>query len=358
MERKIKVVQYGAGKMSVYTMRYVYEKGAEIVGAIDVNPAVIGKDIGEIMGTEAKGVKVVSLEQAESMLQETKPDVAIVTTMSLMSDVRDALMLCAKLGINAITTCEEAFYPMNSNPSITKELDEMAKQTGCTITGSGYQDIYWGQLISSIAGSTQTIKKIVGSSSYNVEDYGIALAEAHGAGLTLEEFDKQVASLDRISDEERQAMINKGEYLPSYMWNVNGWLCAKLGLTVTRQTQKTVPQTYKEDIESSTLGMTVKAGMATGMSAVVTTETQEGITIESQCIGKVYSKEDFDKNEWTIEGEPNTTLIINRPATVELTCASVVNRIPDVMNSKAGYVPTEEMGELNYRIKPLNEYVN
>lgn len=358
VERKIKVVQYGAGKMSVYTMRYVYEKGAEIVGAIDVNPAVIGKDIGEIMGTEAKGVKVVSLEQAESMLQETKPDVAIVTTMSLMSDVRDALMLCAKLGINAITTCEEAFYPMNSNPSITKELDEMAKQTGCTITGSGYQDIYWGQLISSIAGSTQTIKKIVGSSSYNVEDYGIALAEAHGAGLTLEEFDKQVASLDRISDEERQAMINKGEYLPSYMWNVNGWLCAKLGLTVTRQTQKTVPQTYKEDIESSTLGMTVKAGMATGMSAVVTTETQEGITIESQCIGKVYSKEDFDKNEWTIEGEPNTTLIINRPATVELTCASVVNRIPDVMNSKAGYVPTEEMGELNYRIKPLNEYVN
>ena len=357
MDRKIKVIQYGVGKMSVYTMRYVYEKGAEIVGAIDVNPAVIGKDIGEIMGTENKGVKVVSVEDAEKMIQEAKPDIAIVTTMSLIKDVEDALMLCARLGVNAITTCEEAFYPMNSNPAITKKLDEMAKKTNCTITGSGYQDIYWGQLISSIAGSTHTIKKIKGSSSYNVEDYGIALAKAHGSGLTLEEFDNQVASVDRISDEERKKMIEKGEYLPSYMWNVNGWLCDKLGLTVKSQTQKTVPQTYSEDIYSTTLGMTVKAGDATGMSAVVTTETEEGITIESECIGKVYAKDEFDKNEWTIIGEPETTLVINKPATVELTCASVVNRIPDVMNSKAGYVPTEEMGDLYYRIKPLNEYV-
>ena len=290
-------------------------------------------------------------------MKETNPDIAIVTTMSLFSDVEESLMLCAKLGINAITTCEEAFYPMNSNPVATKKVDELAKQNGCTITGSGYQDIYWGQLISSIAGSTHQITKIKGSSSYNVEDYGIALAKAHGAGLTLEEFDKQVASVDRISDEERQELIDSGKYLPSYMWNVNGWLCAKLGLTVKSQTQKTVPQTHTEDIASSTLNMTVKAGDATGMSAVVTTETEEGITIESECIGKVYSKDDFDKNEWTIIGEPNTTLVINRPSTVELTCASIVNRIPDVINSRPGYVPTEEMGELNYRVKPLNEYV-
>ena len=351
MDKKTRVVQYGTGKMSVYTMRYVYEKGGEIVGAVDVNPDVIGKDIGEVMGTEAKGIKVVSMQDAEKMLLETQPDIVIVTTMSLFKDVEDALMLCAKLGINAITTCEEAFYPMNSNPVATKKIDEMAKKTGCTITGSGYQDIYWGQLISSIAGSTQSIKRIKGSSSYNVEDYGIALAKAHGAGLSLEDFEKEVASVDKITDEERKNLIDKGQYLPSYMWNVNGWICSKLGLTVKSQTQKTIPQTYSEDIYSSTLGMTVKKGDATGMSAVVTTETEEGITIESECIGKVYSKEDYDKNEWTIIGEPETTLVINRPATVELTCASIVNRIPDVINAKSGYLPTEEIGELNFKLK-------
>jgi len=351
MEQKIKAVQYGVGKMSLYTMRYMLEKGIEIVGAVDLNPAVIGKDIGEILGKEKLGIVVVSAEKAEEMMKETKPDICIITTRSLIAELEEPYMLCAKLGINAISTCEEAFYPQNSNPTLTKKIDELAKANNCTITGTGYQDIYWGQLITSIAGSTQKITKIKGSSSYNVEDYGIALAEAHGAGLTLEDFDKQVASVDRMSDEERQEIINKGEYAPSYMWNVNGWLCSKLGLTIISQTQKCVPQTYKDDIYSSTLDMTIKAGDATGMSAVVTTKTKEGITIESECIGKVYAPDEFDKNVWTVEGEPTTTITVEKPATVELTCATVVNRIPDVIKAEPGYITTEKLGDLQFKNK-------
>ena len=346
---KLRIVQYGCGKMSKYTMRYVYEKGAEIVGAFDINPKVIGMDIGQIMECEDKGVVVSDVRNAKKILKELEPDACIITTMSLLSDIEEAATLCAKLGINAITTCEEAFYPWNSNPVLTKKIDQIAKASGCTIAGSGYQDIYWGQLISSICGSTQSIKKIIGESWYNVEDYGIALAEAHGAGLTLDEFDKKIASVDRMSDEERQKIIDSGTYSPSYMWNVNGWLCDKLGLTVTRQSQECIPETYDKDIESSTLGMTIKAGDATGMSAVVTTETKEGVTLVTKCVGKVYAPDEFDRNEWTVEGEPNTTITVQRPATVELTCASIVNRIPDLIAAKPGFVPTAEMGDLQFK---------
>lgn len=347
----LKIVQYGCGKMSVYTMRYVIDNGGEIVGAVDINPNVIGKDIGDIMGTDKKGVVVENVANAEQMLMTLKPDCVIVTTMSLLADVEDALMLCAKCGVNAITTCEEAFYPMNSNPTLTTEIDQLAKENNCTITGSGYQDAFWGNLITTLVGASHNITKIKGSSSYNVEDYGIALAKAHGAGLTKEEFDAQVASADEISDEERQKVIESGAYAPSYMWNVNGWLCDKLGLTVISQRQKCVPQFNDYDIESSTLGMTVTAGMATGMSAVVTTETKEGITLETECIGKVYNKDEFDCNAWTVYGEPDTTLVIEKPDTVRLTCATVVNRIPDVIKAEPGFVPTSRMGELKTIVK-------
>lgn len=347
----LKIVQYGCGKMSVYTMRYVIDNGGEIVGAVDINPNVIGKDIGDIMGTDKKGVVVENVANAEQMLMTLKPDCVTVTTMSLLADVEDALMLCAKCGVNAITTCEEAFYPMNSNPTLTTKIDQLAKENNCTITGSGYQDAFWGNLITTLVGASHNITKIKGSSSYNVEDYGIALAKAHGAGLTKEEFDAQVASADEISDEERQKVIESGAYAPSYMWNVNGWLCDKLGLTVISQRQKCVPQFNDYDIESSTLGMTVKAGMATGMSAVVTTETKDGITLETECIGKVYNKDEFDRNAWTVYGEPDTTLVIEKPDTVRLTCATVVNRIPDVIKAEPGFVPTSRMGELKTIVK-------
>lgn len=357
MERKIRVAQIGCGKMAKYTMRYVEEKGAEVVLAFDVSEDIIGKDIGSITETRDKNVIVEDITNLEERLLEVKPDIAIVTTMSLLNDLGDVLRIVAKCHVNAVTTCEEAFFASNSNPTLFKELDSLAKAGGITITGCGYQDIFWGGLISNIAASTHKITKIKGSSSYNVEDYGIALARAHGAGLTLEEFDRDVASNDRMSEEERQKLIETRAFAPSYMWNVAGWLIDKLGLHLTSISQKCVPQTNEEDIESSTLGMTVKAGDATGMSAVVTATTKEGITIEAQCIGKVYNSEEFDVNTWTIEGEPDTTMIINKPCTVELTCADIVNRIPDVLNARSGFVSTSEMPELKYRVQPLNEYV-
>ncbi len=339
---KLKIVQYGCGKMAKFIVRYCVERGMDIVGAFDIDESKFDKDIGELAGISKLNVKIEDCRNnVVERLKALQPDVVIITTMSLLSDCEEALIACATAGVNAITTCEEAFFPQNSNPKLFEKIDKLAKENKCSITGTGYQDVLWGNLIITLAGATQRITKIKGSSSYNVEDYGIALAKAHGAGLTLDEFEKQIAANDNISSEARQKLIEEGKFLPSYMWSVNGWLASKLGLTVESQTQKCVPQTLDKELDSSTLNMKIPAGNATGMSAIVTTKTKEGIEIESECIGKVYAKDEFDKNEWTIEGEPNTTVTISRPSTVELTCATLVNRIPDLMTAPAGFITTE-----------------
>lgn len=141
------------------------------------------------------------------------------------------------------------------------------------------------------------------------------------------------------------------------MWNQNGWLCSKLGLTPISQVQQCIPTTHDSDLKSSTLNMTIKAGEPTGMSAVVTTETKEGITLVTECIGKVYAPEEFDRNDWTFYGEPETTINVNRPATVELTCANLINRIPALIKAEPGYITTDKMPNNVYITKDLNEYL-
>ncbi|HHY91036.1 MAG TPA: dihydrodipicolinate reductase, partial [Clostridiales bacterium] len=51
-------------------------------------------------------------------------------------------------------------------------------------------------------------------------------------------------------------------------------------------------------------------------------------------------------------------VIVNRPATVELTCATLVNRIPALINSEPGYITTDKLPNNVYMIKPMNEYIN
>ena len=358
MNRKLKTMQYGCGKMSVYIMRYLMEKGAEIVAAVDVSPGIIGKDIGDITGGGKTGITVSDAKDAGKLMAQLKPDVCVVATMSTMADIEKSFIVCAENGVNAISICEEALYPWNSSPAITKKLDELAKKNKITLAGSGYPDMYWGVLIETLAGSIHNITKIKGVSSYNVEDYGIALAKGHGTSLTLDDFAKEIGNYNNLSSDEQKKLVESGEYVPSYMWNQNGWLCSKMGLTPISQVQKCVPTTHSSDLSSETLGITIKTGHATGMSAIVTTDTAEGIILETECIGKVYAPGEFDRNDWTFYGEPETTINVNRPATVELTCANCVNRIPALINAPPGYVSTDKLPNNVYLVKPINEYIH
>ena len=77
----MKVVQIGCGKMSLYTMRYVLEKGGLLVGAFDISKDVIGKDVAEVLNMNGSICKVedIAIEEFyEEEIEETDNEEVII----------------------------------------------------------------------------------------------------------------------------------------------------------------------------------------------------------------------------------------------------------------------------------------
>ena len=90
----IRVVQWGLGAMGQGMAKLITAKdGLELVGAIDVNPALDGKDIGEVLGIDPLGANVTT--DPASILDSNKVDVVTIATTSWVHDqIADLRTIC------------------------------------------------------------------------------------------------------------------------------------------------------------------------------------------------------------------------------------------------------------------------
>jgi hypothetical protein len=146
----------------------------------------VGKDAGAADGIAPIGVPITHGSEAHTVLTATKPLLAILSTRSFLKDLAGPLKILAEHGVNTITIGEEVVYSWNTEPDLTQELDALFRKNGVTLTGTGYQDAYWIYMASVLVGVTLNTNKLLCHTQFNVDDYGIALCEAHGVGLSPE----------------------------------------------------------------------------------------------------------------------------------------------------------------------------
>jgi hypothetical protein len=190
----IRVVCYGLGPIGIGIARLALARaGVEVVGAIDLDPQKIGRDLGALVGAADAGVIVSG--DAAAALAETRPEVVLHATSSTLAKVAEQLGQVAKAGANVVSTCEELAYPWTTQPQLAAELDAAARRAGVTLLGTGVNPGYAMDALPLML--TAPCAAVRGVRVLRVVDAALRrgpLQRKVGAGLTPAEFEARVKS--------------------------------------------------------------------------------------------------------------------------------------------------------------------
>ncbi len=125
----IKVMHVGLGPIGAGVVRQVAErKGFRIVGAADIDPMKVGRDLGEIAGV-GRALRVKVSGDVKKAIKATKPDVVVLCTSSSMKKVLPQIEEILKLKVPIVSTTEELAYPTKGNLKYARAIHQLAKKS-------------------------------------------------------------------------------------------------------------------------------------------------------------------------------------------------------------------------------------
>ncbi|MGH8103905.1 MAG: NAD(P)H-dependent amine dehydrogenase family protein [bacterium] len=191
---KLKVAQYGVGPTGAKIILLAREKPAlEIVGAVDVDPAKVGKDLGRVAGA-AKPWGIVVSDSAADILS-LRPDIVLHSTVSRLSDAARQILECVRAGACVISTCEELAYPYAEHADAAQEIDRAAREHGVAVLGAGVNPGFvMDRLVLYLSGVCQRVDAVKVKRIVNASERRLPLQKKVGAGVSRSEFMAGVAS--------------------------------------------------------------------------------------------------------------------------------------------------------------------
>jgi 2,4-diaminopentanoate dehydrogenase len=192
--REIRVVHYGLGAIGSSIAHLTSaQRGLQVVGGIDHDPAKVGRDLGEVIGL-AHPLDIVIADDADMVLEQARPDVVILATTSLFHEVYPQILACIRARANVISTCEELIYPYAKSPAPSAEINRLALLSGVTVLGVGVNPGYIMDLLPLIlTAPCVDIRRISVTRVVDATNRRAGLQQRIGAGLSHDEFHDHVA---------------------------------------------------------------------------------------------------------------------------------------------------------------------
>jgi 4-hydroxy-tetrahydrodipicolinate reductase len=324
--KKVRVVQFGCGPIGCSVIRYARNRpDIEVVGAIDIDAGLVGRDLGEVAGIDGKLGVLVSAE-ADAILCQTKPDIVFLTTSSSLRAVSAQVGKCIDASANVISTCEELAYPYRKEPQISAAIDRRARDKGVAVLATGVNPGFvmdvWPLFMTGVC---QQVKKIKAVRVQDASPRRGPFQKKIGAGRTLEEFEELVAAgrLKHVGLPESIAMLASG-----LRWELD------------EITESVEPVVARSRVETDVVE--VKPGQAAGVRQVGRgiRARDELITLEFEAY--VGAPESYDAVY--ITGTPNLEVVIKGGVPGDIATAAVmVNCVRRVMDAPPGLLTMKDV---------------
>ena len=315
--RNIRVGIWGFGAMGSGMAKMLLKKtGVEIVSVCDMHPDRVGKSIYEVLGAEkGERCEVIIKSDANEAFTDECADVVLLATDSFTKGAFDKIKLILEKKINVISTAEEMAYPKAQEPELAAKLDEIAKDNGVSVLGTGINPVFVLDLfILALTGTCEEVDYIKAARVNDLSPFGKAVMIEQGVGVTKDEFlrgveDGSIAghigfpesinmitdgigwNLEKVEETREPIMSNvyrKSEYAEVEAGNVAG--CRQCGYGYVNGKVKIEmehPQQILPHLEGKSTGDYVSIKGIPNIDLQITPEIPGGIGTIAMCVNSI-----------------------------------------------------------------------
>jgi 4-hydroxy-tetrahydrodipicolinate reductase len=315
----IRVLMYGLGPIGAAVARQIVSrKGFQIVGAVDIDHAKVGLDLGQVIGFDKK-LRVRVTNDAMGAIKSGKPDVAVLCTSSSLKKVMPQIEAVLRKKVAIVSTTEELSYPVGKNRALAKKIDALAKKARVAVVGTGVNPGFaMDALPITLTGICERVDSIRVDRIQDARSRRLPFQQKIGSGLNTEQFAQKVkdGSVRHVGLAESVTMIA----------DAMGWKLDKV-------TDEIHPKIADKAVESELIA--VDPGYVCGIiqDGIGYAKGKPVITLHMEAY--LGAPESFDAV--TIEGSPRVTSKVIGGLHGDVATASItVNSIPKILRVTPG----------------------